>query len=235
VGLYASAAEAVGIWRPAADRSSGDGVSPERTAEDEDEQQAAAARRARGKARRYCVANSLTRLGTLTYEGDGERDVHRLRRDVAAFFKHLRAHVGERFPYLWVPEWHKGGHGLHVHFAVNRFVHRSWLTSAWPHGFVHIKLLGDLPARAGVVGESRAAARYLAKYVGKDLGGQIAGLHRYEVAQDFQPKRVTYRALTQDEALGLAAAAMGRLPCYIWRSSEATKWRGPSAVFAQWD
>jgi hypothetical protein len=27
---------------------------------------------------------------------------------------------GDAFPYLCVPEWHPGGHGLHVHFAVGR-------------------------------------------------------------------------------------------------------------------
>ena len=24
---------------------------------------------------------------------------------------------GAALPYLWVPEWHKSGHGLHAHFA----------------------------------------------------------------------------------------------------------------------
>ena len=29
------------------------------------------------------------------------------------------------FPYVWVPQWHPGGHGLHAHFAVGRFVPRG--------------------------------------------------------------------------------------------------------------
>ncbi|MGH7735462.1 MAG: rolling circle replication-associated protein [Gemmatimonadales bacterium] len=81
-----------------------------------------AARRARGKVRRYCAANRLNRLGTLTYGGEGNHDPAELRADVGGFFRRLRGSLGERFPYLWVPEWHKSGHGLHVHFAVGRYV-----------------------------------------------------------------------------------------------------------------
>jgi|GEM_PF-4388228 hypothetical protein len=38
---------------------------------------------------------------------------------------------GESLPYLWVPEWHPGGHGLHLHFAVGRYIKRSAIESAW--------------------------------------------------------------------------------------------------------
>ncbi len=55
-------------------------------------------------------------------------------------------------PYVWVPEWHKSGHGQHVHFAVGRFVPRRVIEQAWGRGFVHIKLLGDLPVGSGALG-----------------------------------------------------------------------------------
>jgi hypothetical protein len=55
--------------------------------------------------RRYCVANRLTRLGTVTYAlKDGCRDPRTLRSDVGEFFRHLRQANGRRIPYLWVPE-----------------------------------------------------------------------------------------------------------------------------------
>ena len=102
-----------------------------------------AARRARSKSRRYCAANRLNRLGTLTYRGAGCHDPKQLRADVAAFFRRLRELIdGPAFAYLWTSEWHKSGHGLHVHFAVGRFIKRSLMEQAWAHGFVHIKLLG---------------------------------------------------------------------------------------------
>jgi hypothetical protein len=192
-----------------------------------------AIRRARGQVRRYCAANGLNRLGTLTYAGAGNHDPAQLRADLARFFRRLRRN-GQPFPYLWVPEWHPGGHGLHAHFAVGQFIPRRAIEQAWGHGFVHITLLGDLPVGAGVRGEARLAARYLAKYVGKDLGGSEAGLHRYEVAQGFQPKIVPIRAESGTEALGWASIVMSATPAHVWWSRDEEEWAGPPAVWALW-
>jgi hypothetical protein len=129
---------------------------PERASEE-------AARRARAKIRRYAAANRLNRLGTFTYRGEGCHDPLRLPADLAGFFRELRAGLGAgRFAYVWVPQWHPGGHGLHAHFAVGRFVPRRLIERAWGHGFVHIKLLDGLPVGSGTLGEARLAARYLA-------------------------------------------------------------------------
>ena len=69
------------------------------------------------------AANRLNRLGTLTYAGEGCFDPLQLRVDLGEFFRGLRRELGgSPFPYVWVPEWHPGGHGLHVHFAVGRYV-----------------------------------------------------------------------------------------------------------------
>jgi hypothetical protein len=228
--LYPDAAEGGGSFRSDA-RSSGGGYSVEPGRDSRPD----AARRARGKARRYCAANRLNRLGTLTYAGAGCHDPEQLREDVAGFFKRLRESTGERLPYLWTPEWHKSGHGLHVHFAVGRYVRRGLIDGAWGRGFVHIKLLGDIPVGSGALGEARVAARYLSKYVGKDLGeGEAAGLHRYEVAQGFQPKSVGLDGPTADEVLDCAQARMGAAPEYVWRSRETEDWSGPPAVWASW-
>lgn len=64
-------------------------------------------------------------------------------------------------------EWHKSGHGLHAHFAVGRYIGRRKIEQAWGRGFVHIKLLGDLPVESTSLHEARLAARYLSKYVSK--------------------------------------------------------------------
>ncbi len=164
---------------------------------DPDRAAAEAGRRARGKIRRYCAANRLNRLGTLTYRGAGCHEPVELRDGVGP----------ETLPYLWVPQWHPGGHGLHVHFAVGRFVSRRLIERAWGHGFVHIKLLSELPAGSGMVAEARLAARYLARYVGRDSDDarRPAGLHRYEVAQGFQPERVECRMAWSARLLGTVA------------------------------
>ena len=105
-----------------------------------------AARRARTQVRRYCAANRLNRLATLTYRPPFCRDPKVLRAEVGTFFRSLRRGLGgEAFPYLWTGEWHKDSLRLHAHFAVGRYVSRSKIEGAWLHGFVHIKLLGDLP------------------------------------------------------------------------------------------
>lgn len=179
LSVYPEAGEAAGCWQSSAPARlvlrEGPAADPERAASE-------AARRARGKVRRYCAANRLNRLGTLTYGGGGCHDPLILRGHVAVFFRRLRAGVGgRRFAYLWTAEWHKTGHGLHVHFAVGEYVRRGLIDEAWGHGFVHITLLGDLPVGTGAVGQARKAAGYLSKYVGKAFaeGGRIPGLHRY--------------------------------------------------------
>ena len=155
---------------------------------------------------------------------------------MAQFFKMLRASLGGKaFPYLWTSEWHKSGHGLHVHFAVGRYIKRSLIEQAWPHGFVHIKLLGDLPVGSGTVAEARQAARYLSKYVGKDFATERGGgLHRYEVAQRFQPKITPVWGRTRDEAIDIACYIMRDAPELIWFSDDKQDWQGPPAVWLQW-
>jgi len=196
-----------------------------------------AARRARGKIRRYCTANRLNRLGTLTYAGGGNHDPVLLRQHLGVFFRLLRAGLGgESLPYLWVPEWHTTGHGLHAHFAVGRFVPRRLIEEAWGHGFVHIKLLGDLPVGSGPLAEARKAAGYLAKYVGKGFDDvTVPGLHRYEIAQGFEPTSVKVRGKTLDDVLGQACEVMDAPPSYVWQSQIADGWLGPPAVWASWD
>lgn len=193
-----------------------------------------AAKRARRQVRRYCAANGLNRLGTLTYGPPFCRDPQAVRAHVGAFFEKLRRRVDCPLPYLWVPELHADGERYHVHFAVGRFVHRKWIHEAWGHGFVHIKLLGDLPTGSGSWGEARRAAGYLAKYLGKAVAGGPAGLHRYEVAQGFQPKRVRFYGPTADDALAQASEFIGSEPERVWSSSQDSAWAGPPVVWASW-
>ena len=234
LSLYPMAGEAGGSWVQGASgpmrRTPGGGVAdPERSAGE-------AGRRARGQIRRYCTANRLNRLGTLTYAGEGCHDERALRADLGVFFRALRAAKGgEAFPYLWVPEWHKTDHGLHAHFAVGGFVRRRLIESAWGHGFVHIKLLGDLPVGSGVLAEARRAALYLAKYVAKEVDRPKApGLHRYEVAQGFEPACEKVWSRTLDGAIGQASQVMGARPDYVWQSQVADGWLRPPAVWLSW-
>jgi hypothetical protein len=230
VGLFPDASEAGGSFRPSL-KASKIGLSTPDPARPGEE----AARRAGTSIRRYAASNRLNRLGTLTY-ATGCHDQRQLRADVGDFFRVIREKVGEPFPYLWVPEWHPSGHGLHVHFAVGRYIRQSAIKTAWGRGFVHIKLIGDVPMGQGQLGEARIAARYLAKYVRKGLGDEREkGLHRYECAQGFQPRVERIVAHTAHAAIGEASERMGRWPELIWRSRDADRWFGPPAVWVSWN
>lgn len=230
LGLYPDAGEAMAVFRSVAGE---DGRRTVGLAEWDSAE--VAVRRARTKVRRYCAANQLNRLGTLTYGPPFCRDPKLLREQVGAFFKRLRREMGgEPFAYLWTGERHQDGERLHAHFAVGRYVPRSRIERAWPHGFVHIKLLGDLPYEASTLDEARLLSRYLAKYVSKTLAERDAGLHRYEVAQGFLPRCVGTIGRSSDEVMWWAASEMGRAPSYVKPSAEWIGYEGPMAVFASW-
>ncbi|GAB2767860.1 hypothetical protein GCM10027020_20880 [Nocardioides salsibiostraticola] len=239
LSLYPSAGEAGGSFQSSY-RPRGSGWVPGTPAADPERSRSEAARRARGKVRRYCAANRLNRFGTLTYAGTGVHDPAQARADAAVFFRRLRTGLGGRsLPYLWVPEWHKTGHGLHLHFAVGQYVPRGLVEASWGHGFVHIKRIGDLPVGSTSLHEARKAAGYLSKYVSKsfdaDEGSRAGRLHRYDVGQGFQPPVMRLSGRWSGEVLGKAQAVMGAAPARCWSSDEAEDWQGPPAVWFAWD
>lgn len=239
LSLYPGAGEAGGCFVAAGDRRHAVGVKgaaadPQRAASE-------AGRRARARLRRYCAANRLNRLGTLTYGPPRCTDPRELRGHISAFFKDLRAVRGKPFPYVWVPEVHKDGVHFHVHFAVGSFIPRGQIDSAWGRGWVHIKQLNDLPVGLGAMAESRRAAGYLAKYVSKTFlsaeHGSIRppGMHRFDVAQGFKPSVIRLHGSSRGEVIEAASGAMGGAPVRSWSSDEAVDWSGPPALWLQWD
>ena len=78
LSLCAAAGEAGGCFVSARQtRRGGGGGGP---AADPERARAEAGRRARSRMRRYCAANRLNRLGTLTYRGSGVHDPRQARR-----------------------------------------------------------------------------------------------------------------------------------------------------------
>lgn len=240
LNVYPSAGEAGGCFVPSLRRASGGGV-PGVPAADPLRAAQEAGRRARGRLRRYCAHNRLNRLGTLTYRGDGCHDPREVRSDVGLFFRRLRDGLGgEPWPYVWVPEWHKTGHGLHLHFAVGRYVPRSLIEQSWVHGFVHIKQLSGVPAGSGGWGQARTAAGYLSKYVAKTFsdsneGKRPRGLHRFDRAQGFNPGAVRLSGVTAKDVTAQACDLLGVGVARSWSSDDVEGWRGAPAIWLQWD
>jgi hypothetical protein len=238
--VYGDAREASGSFRSAA-RLGGPAEEP-----DPGRSAVEGARRARVQIRRYCAANRLNRLGTLTY-AEACHDQEQVRADVAAFFKRLRRAIvvkelpakfkpGDPFPYLWVPEWHPGGHGLHLHFAVGRYIPRQAIEQAWGHGFITIRQLNGLSTGSGPLEEARLTARYLAKYAAKDLDDQARrfGLHRYEVAEGFQPVALELQGRSPEELIEQASALLGCKPKRVSHSANWKQWQGPPSFTVEW-
>lgn len=219
-------------------------VDPEKEP-DRDENARRAARRAMTEMRRYCVANRLDHLVTMTYaKKGGEWDPAMVTQDVDRFVRRLRELLGRSFAYAYVLEWHPGteenplGHGLHVHLAHGSFVKHSVLASAWGLGIVDVRWLAkrtetgaDKPDRFAA---AQRAALYLTKYLAKSFEDEGEfGRHRYRTARGFKPERVVRYFATLDDALTAVVGDYGgRL---VWTSREAPLWAGPLVLLVQFD
>lgn len=193
-------------------------------------------RRRRSQARRYCAGNMIVRMVTVTYAPDPEtgyrcEEREEAMRDVAAFLRRLRAHLGYSFAALWVPELHKDGRNWHVHIGLQPWVEKQELTRLWGHGIVDVRLMRDKSGRPS----GRACSGYVSKYVSKELEGGEAGRHAYEVTQGFQPEVITVAADSLEEAQGIAASFFGgEVPASAWSSSSDQQWKGPAMRWWGW-
>ena len=157
------------------------------------------------------------------------------------FFRALRQALGgEPLPYVWVPEWHKTDHGLHVHFAVGRFIPRGQIQSGVGSRVRAHQALSDLPVGSTTWHEARKAAGYLSKYVAKSFDGEererALGLHRYEVGAGFPAAGDPARGpVGRRRCLAKAETVMGGPPAQSWSSDEAEDWKAPPAVWFAWD
>jgi hypothetical protein len=87
------------------------------------------------------------------------------------------------------------------------------------------------------LGEARLAARYLARYVGRELEDErrLAGLHRYEVAQGFQPAKVSCYGVSAEDVIDRASGYMGSEPEHVWLLSSVEGVAWAPACWAQWN
>jgi len=197
-----------------------------------------AVRRAKVTVRRYCKANGIDRLMTLTYAPPFCTDPKVLRHDVGRFVRRLRVTLGHRrFPYVWVPELHKDGTRLHAHIGLARYVKKADLQACWPHGFVDARRLRAKSTKAvSSVEHAGRAAHYLSKYVGKAFSsGAAVGAHRYEVGQGFQPRRDRIVLPSEHAARMWAIGQMGgEVPSMEWSSYESPDWVGPDCRVMFW-
>ncbi len=123
-------------------------------------------RRARVMVRRYCVANGIDRLVTLTFAPPFCTDAKEFRGHVSRFIRRMRCYKGKSFPYVWVPELHGDGVRLHVHLVIGFYVPQKVLVGLWGHGIVDVRLF-RARGPEGPRSKARRVAHYVSKYVGK--------------------------------------------------------------------
>jgi hypothetical protein len=103
---------------------------------------------------------------------------------------------------------------------------------AWPR---FIKRIQDLRVGSGTVEEARRAAGYLAKYVSKGLDEDpTLGLHRYAVAQGFQPRVIPFAGESEAAVVDAACDEVGGAPVQVWRSASVESWRATPAYWCAW-
>jgi hypothetical protein len=231
--VYPEAGEAVAIFNRGKEL---DGPPKSEPSHGSDRALVEGARRARSAVRRYCAAHRLDRFGTLTYRGSGCHDAGVVRLHVGAFFKQLRRGLGGgSFPYVWAPEWHASGHGLHAHFAVAQYIEKGLIERSWPWGFVDIRRFEIEFGHASELARARIAGAYLAKYVSKAFGRPEFGRHRYEVAEGFQPRVLRFWARSYQDAIDFSIVLREGLIPRVSQSSNWKGWEGPPTVWMQWD
>jgi len=242
--FYPQTGELVGWQRRPQDRD-GSSLRPDPEAEgesqegrQEDQRSDRSLRRARSAIRRYCQANRLDTLWTLTYAKEGgEWDRDLVQRQVAMFFRRMRLRYGP-LPYVWALELHPGGHGWHVHVALRGFWPHAVLTATWGHGIVQFSRRDHVsPEKTGVCSEARLAAyiaKSLASYVAKELEAG-RGRHAYDVGQGFQPEVERWLAWSDDELRDEFVERFGgELWQAKWRSEDGEDWRGPLVRWWVW-
>lgn len=217
----------------------GDGLSPWMQLSEEQRARLNAEKslhRSKSAARRYAVANRLTKNWTLTFAGAGVFSRRFVVRRVNRFLTTLRHDLGERFPYLYVIELHPGGHGYHVHLLLDsRFISKHKMQRLWG-GIVHFsehRKRGN--QRQSARQQARIAVGYLMKYLSKDWTPG-SGEHRYERSTGFNGEKRQRWFSTFGQAMAWVRSVRGPdqpvLESFDSRAWE--EWFGPPVMWVAW-
>ena len=140
-----------------------------------------------------------------------------------------------------VIELHPGGHGWHVNLFVGARLRHDVVAGLWGHGFVWVKdWATDSRVKEhelSVMGAIRLSALYGCKYAAKDWSEEVlaGGAHRYEVAQGFQPAKLSERYASHADAMRAVIECFGRPPDRTSWSGDKPDWEGPVTMTLTWD
>lgn len=189
-----------------------------------------AARRAKTAIRRLATANALVFMWTWTFEEEPENRSEVVL-EVQRGVKRLRRRVGD-LRYLWVIERGSKRGRLHVHVIVDRWLPHATVREAWGLGHVWVS---TPRSKGGARANALANARYLAKYVGKELAGGIDGRQAYGRSEGLTVGRIVERRrLTERDALWVAEQVLtaGGATLAVSFSGDWVDYEGPPAWWA---
>lgn len=184
----------------------------------------AGASRAAAKVRRYCMANNLDRMLTLTYASE-PHDWEEAWMHIEAFRRLVYRHFDQRIPMVIVPEIGSKNGRKHFHVALGRYIPKETAKRLWGRGFVDIRRF-RIDKEAGEGEKAKAVAGYLTAYVKKGFTeGHDFGKSRYTVTHGFTPKPSAEGFTHLDEAEERVASLGEGFD--EWRSSDVRGWQGP--------
>jgi len=132
--------------------------------------------RAKTTIRHTIMAARLDHLLTLTYR-ENVQDTCQGWADLVKFIRLVRAHI-PNWPYVAVMELQERG-AIHFHLAVSGRQDVALLRRLW-HSVIGGAESGNIDVQY-FRGSTARLAKYLAKYISKDLGaGKARGVHRYK-------------------------------------------------------
>jgi len=143
-------------------------------------------RRSKANIRRKCMAAGLDYLLTLTYR-ENVTDLERSFSDLARFIRLVRK-SNKSFKYVAVAEYQKRG-AVHFHLAVKGWQNIPLLRKCWHQaikstdGNIQVKAPRN---RMGNAWHFAKLARYLTKYITKDLCSLGNGRQRYRVSEGIE-------------------------------------------------
>ena len=190
-----------------------------------EENEKRAVHRAKSQVRRKCMAGDLSYLLTLTYREIV--DLVRAWADFEAFVRLLHRYKGD-WPYVVVVEYQERG-APHFHLAVRGFQDVELIRSCWRQvvgeGNIDVKAP---PARSGGQWKRASLARYLTKYVTKDITAHEFGKHRYRASLGITvPTERKFYPLTGDDAVVSVLRWMksrSTLPIALLIEDEERRW-----------
>jgi len=189
-------------------------------------------RRAKGRLRRFAVANHLDRMATLTYS-DEYLPASRAEavRDYHEFVRRLREVYGRR-ALVRVIERGSLRDRRHHHVALGFYIPKAQLAALWGRGFVDVRQFRR--RRRDGRSASRQVASYISAYIDKQPEAG-PGEHRYEPTEGFSPRRVTVYGPSADDVYRELIRRMGgEVPGFESWSETWPEYRGPPAAFVSW-